>query len=214
MCPACSLNDTDPDGDALMAIALSGTTHGTLTVSADGDLIYTPDAGYTGLDSFTYFRRRRDRRVEPCHCDDHDHAVITAGRRSHTGSALDDEALLQQEVADPLAVIALEFDRVFRDGAAGPAAALEDSLQRSLEEQGIPRQPEHDRDGLAVAARLLDAQLRNDPIGHGLLPALAAPAVVRRPPAPQTDPPGTRGIDDSRVRSIRRHGEFYWKGGP
>jgi hypothetical protein len=53
--PGLLSNDTDGDGDSLMAIVLSGPTHGTLTVSADGDFIYTPDVGYTGPDSFTYF---------------------------------------------------------------------------------------------------------------------------------------------------------------
>ena len=53
--PGVLKNDTDADGDALMAMAMTGPTHGTLTINADGDFIYTPDVGYTGLDSFTYF---------------------------------------------------------------------------------------------------------------------------------------------------------------
>ena len=47
-------NDTDPDGDALTSTLVSGTTHGTLTLSADGSFSYTPAAGYNGPDTFTY----------------------------------------------------------------------------------------------------------------------------------------------------------------
>jgi hypothetical protein len=46
-------NDTDPDGDAL---SLSSVTQGSQgTVTHDGLVAtYTPGAGYTGGDSFTY----------------------------------------------------------------------------------------------------------------------------------------------------------------
>src|SRR5690606_12930329 len=47
-------NDTDADGDSLMAELVSGPEHGTLTQNADGSFTYTPDADYNGTDSFTY----------------------------------------------------------------------------------------------------------------------------------------------------------------
>jgi VCBS repeat-containing protein len=47
-------NDTDPNGLALHAVLDSDVTHGTLTLNADGSFSYTPAAGYTGPDSFTY----------------------------------------------------------------------------------------------------------------------------------------------------------------
>lgn len=47
-------NDTDADGDPLTASVVTGTTHGTLSLSADGAFTYTPESGYTGTDSFTY----------------------------------------------------------------------------------------------------------------------------------------------------------------
>ena len=47
-------NDTDDDGDALTAVGPVGPAHGQLTLNADGSFTYTPDAGYTGADSFTY----------------------------------------------------------------------------------------------------------------------------------------------------------------
>jgi len=47
-------NDSDIDGDALTAVLVSGTAHGTLALNADGSFSYTPAAHYAGSDSFTY----------------------------------------------------------------------------------------------------------------------------------------------------------------
>jgi RHS repeat-associated protein len=47
-------NDSDVDGPALQAALVSGPTYGTLTLNADGSLLYTPSANFTGSDSFTY----------------------------------------------------------------------------------------------------------------------------------------------------------------
>jgi VCBS repeat-containing protein len=47
-------NDTDPDGDVLTAVLEGGPAHGALTLNADGSFTYTPIAGFTGMDSFTY----------------------------------------------------------------------------------------------------------------------------------------------------------------
>ena len=47
-------NDTDPDGDSLTATLVTGPAHGTLALNADGSFTYTPAAGFTGSDSFTY----------------------------------------------------------------------------------------------------------------------------------------------------------------
>jgi VCBS repeat-containing protein len=46
-------NDEDPDGDTLIITSVSGASHG--TTSTDGAFVYyTPTAGYSGADSFTY----------------------------------------------------------------------------------------------------------------------------------------------------------------
>lgn len=47
-------NDSDADGDPLTAIQLSWPANGTLTFNADGSFTYTPMAGWSGADSFTY----------------------------------------------------------------------------------------------------------------------------------------------------------------
>jgi VCBS repeat-containing protein len=47
-------NDTDADNDALHAALKTGPAHGVLTLADDGTYKYTPTAGYSGSDSFTY----------------------------------------------------------------------------------------------------------------------------------------------------------------
>jgi VCBS repeat-containing protein len=47
-------NDTDAKSHSLTAVPESAPSHGTLTLSADGSFIYTPDKDYIGTDSFTY----------------------------------------------------------------------------------------------------------------------------------------------------------------
>lgn len=47
-------NDTDADGDTLSAVLVSGPSHGTLTLNANGTGTYTSNGAYRGTDSFTY----------------------------------------------------------------------------------------------------------------------------------------------------------------
>ncbi len=47
-------NDFHPDGLALTAVVESNPTNGNLTLSPDGSFTYTPDAGFVGIDAFTY----------------------------------------------------------------------------------------------------------------------------------------------------------------
>lgn len=48
------VNDTDSDGDTLSAVLVSGPTHGTLVLNANGIFTYTPATNFFGADSFTY----------------------------------------------------------------------------------------------------------------------------------------------------------------
>jgi hypothetical protein len=52
--PGVLRNDSDPEASPLRASLLTQTSHGRITLHADGDFVYSPDAGYNGLDHFTY----------------------------------------------------------------------------------------------------------------------------------------------------------------
>ncbi len=45
---------TNDSGTSLSAVTLTTTTNGTLVLNTDGSFDYTPNAGFTGTDSFTY----------------------------------------------------------------------------------------------------------------------------------------------------------------
>jgi hypothetical protein len=50
-------NDSDADGDVLTAELVTASTHGSVALFGDGSFEYTPAAGFTGHDSFTYLAR-------------------------------------------------------------------------------------------------------------------------------------------------------------
>ena len=52
--PGLLRNDTDADGNSLSASAVSQPANGTLSLSPAGSFAYTPEAGFEGVDSFTY----------------------------------------------------------------------------------------------------------------------------------------------------------------
>ncbi|HEY3595029.1 MAG TPA: Ig-like domain-containing protein, partial [Polyangiaceae bacterium] len=52
--PGLLVNDTDAESDVLSASLFSGPAHGTLSLQTDGSFGYTPNSGFTGVDSFTY----------------------------------------------------------------------------------------------------------------------------------------------------------------
>jgi hypothetical protein len=52
--PGVLANDVDPDGDALMVSVMTAPSNGTLEMYLDGSFVYTPNAGFSGEDSFEY----------------------------------------------------------------------------------------------------------------------------------------------------------------
>ena len=48
------LNDTDADGDPLSIVGFTQGSDGSVTDNGDGTLTYTPDADFSGTDTFTY----------------------------------------------------------------------------------------------------------------------------------------------------------------
>ena len=53
--PGVLANDNSNGGGALTAALVTGPAHGALELAADGGFTYTPNMGYSGADSFTYF---------------------------------------------------------------------------------------------------------------------------------------------------------------
>ena len=47
-------NDTDPDGDSLTAVLVTGPANGELTFQSNGTFVYKPKPNFFGTDSFTY----------------------------------------------------------------------------------------------------------------------------------------------------------------
>ena len=47
-------NDTDADDDPLTAELVTGVSHGTLVLNANGSYLYTPPANWSGMATFTY----------------------------------------------------------------------------------------------------------------------------------------------------------------
>ena len=52
--PGVLANDTDADGDNLSVSLVSNVNNGSLTLNGNGSFSYTPTAGFSGTDSFTY----------------------------------------------------------------------------------------------------------------------------------------------------------------
>jgi Bacterial Ig domain/SdrD B-like domain len=47
-------NDADPDGNALVTLIVNRPQHGTIALNGTGAFVYTPQASFRGVDSFTY----------------------------------------------------------------------------------------------------------------------------------------------------------------
>jgi VCBS repeat-containing protein len=52
--PGVLTNDSDPDGNPLTAVLVSGPSHGALTLNGNGSFSYTPASNFAGSDSFSY----------------------------------------------------------------------------------------------------------------------------------------------------------------
>ena len=52
--PGVLANDSDPDGDPITAILVSGPAHGAIALQPNGAFTFTPAAGFAGTDAFTY----------------------------------------------------------------------------------------------------------------------------------------------------------------
>jgi hypothetical protein len=81
-------NDTDADGDTLVAVLLSGgPAHGSLDFHSDGSFSYTPETGFAGIDQFTYLVTDRQAESNPATATIH---VLSANNVRVSGRVFDD----------------------------------------------------------------------------------------------------------------------------
>jgi CSLREA domain-containing protein len=97
-------NDSDPDGDALTAIFVSGPSNGTLALNADGSFTYTPTANFNGTDSFIYkandgFDNSNEATV-----------MITVNPVNDAPTADDQSVTTDEDLPVPISLIASDMD--------------------------------------------------------------------------------------------------------
>ena len=101
-------NDSDPDGNGIKAILVTGTSHGTVVLSESGSFTYDPDSGFVGTDSFTYKATdtKADSNVATVTISVTDNQIptvswklpVTAGRYDVDGEIIHLEVLAQDNV--------------------------------------------------------------------------------------------------------------------
>ena len=97
-------NDTDVDGDPLTATNLTQPTNGTTTLNVDNTVTYTPNAGFTGSDSFTYTANdgTADSNVAT--------VAVTVNRVNDAAVATNDTATTTEDIPVTIAVLANDTD--------------------------------------------------------------------------------------------------------
>ncbi|HEY0721269.1 MAG TPA: Ig-like domain-containing protein [Gammaproteobacteria bacterium] len=113
-------NDSDVDGDPLSATQVTAPVNGTLSLAADGSFNYTPNAGYSGSDSFTY--------VANDGVVDSNVATVTLNVTAAVNQppiAVDDSATITMNTSQVIAVLANDSDP---DGTLDPATVTLTSL--------------------------------------------------------------------------------------
>lgn len=96
-------NDTDINGDSLTTTIESSPTNGSVTLTEDGDFEYTPDANFTGNDSFFYV-------VSDGELTDIGTVNITVNAVNDSPIAVDDTASTDEEIAVDIDVIVNDSD--------------------------------------------------------------------------------------------------------
>lgn len=102
--PGVLSNDADADGNPLTAVLISGPTHGTLTLNANGSFVYTPAAGYSGADSFTY--RANDGTANSNTAT----VTLTVNSVNNTPKAVNDSATTSRSTPVTITVLANDSD--------------------------------------------------------------------------------------------------------
>jgi len=102
-------NDSDPNNDPLTAVLETPPSAGGLTLEADGGFTYTPTAGFSGTDSFTY--HAHDGQLDSS-------SVTVTLTMNEAPVAVDDSATTQEAVVVTIPVLANDTDDVGLNAAS------------------------------------------------------------------------------------------------
>ena len=154
-------NDTDPDGDTLTAELVSGVSHGTLDLAADGGFTYTPSTTYVDADAFTYRASDGDLESEP--------ATVTFTLRAVNRPPVANDVQYETDRDEPLDVPAPGVLANDTDPDGDPlTAVLEDGVAHGTldlaADGGFRYVPEKGFDGTdAFTYRASDGDLESEP---------------------------------------------------
>jgi len=97
-------NDTDEDGDTLHVKSITQPQNGTVEEKDNGNLLYTPNDGFSGDDSFEYtITDNKDEASATV-------SVTVSQKNNHAPEAKDDEATTEYETAVTIDVLANDSD--------------------------------------------------------------------------------------------------------
>jgi VCBS repeat-containing protein len=111
-------NDSDPDGDALSVQSFTQGANGSVTENADGTISYTPAAGFSGSDSFTYVVGDGNGGFATAAVS----VIVTADPINHAPVAVDDTFTVSQD--ETLSVNGVLNNDVDADGDALTASLV------------------------------------------------------------------------------------------
>jgi hypothetical protein len=116
-------NDLDPEGSAVSAVLITdGVDNGTLTAFPDGKFTYAPNAGFTGVDSFTYRMRDADNNTAEAT------VFITVAAAGDPLIAQDDNYLAREGEALDIAAAGFLTNDLDPEGGAVTATVITDGV--------------------------------------------------------------------------------------
>lgn len=99
-------NDSDPQNDPLSVVATTSPANGAVTFSASGNVTYTPNSGFSGVDSFNYTIRDSNGSTAQATVS----ITVSALPANRAPVALDDSAIALGMVFVPLEVLLNDSD--------------------------------------------------------------------------------------------------------
>ena len=97
-------NDTDPDGDPLTITSVTDSANGTVVLGVGGDVTYTPDPGFNGIDTFTY------QVCDPGNACDTATVTVTVNPQNDPPVAIDDTATTFEDTPVDVSVLVNDSD--------------------------------------------------------------------------------------------------------